>query len=1274
MKQTTNIHIEKLKELKHKLESKQMSTLIGAGFSMNVSEIFPLWSDLLYDMTYFLYGKEIEEAYSNTPLKRRVKKDEFLQEKIKNYINTIGYLNIVSEYNKRKGFSEAIATYIEEKTPKVIEETGKKYLVNSIKGQNNKEDFNESMLDLHRLLINLPWNNIYTTNYDEMLELAIDGNDENNLKSILSEINSRIEQLYNELQALLYDEKKFKTKLHELENNEKVYIDYTNTEKENQTIQYSDEYKKIKQKLSTVEYSILSKKNQIEQSDKELIKVKKELDKCLKVVVHSSELGIKRNKNLIKLHGTLRKENTKYGFDNDSQNHYIISKEDYESYPQKHEAFTQLMRISLLQESYCLIGFSGDDPNFLEWVKWVRDVLEKQEVVDKTHKIYLINLGKNDLSKEKELFFENHSIFSINLDNEEVISFLEKEVDFKFNSNSTNRRKEILRLLLNYFKNDDFDSPNIFLEQHKAKKYDELWDNLKELNLQKINIDQILESYDQIVTNHNFYKIKSQDDIYSNNKKNLLIYSIRLLQDLNKEKDKQSKLLDIILIAFLDITLPYNRFWSEEDILFVESILINNEQKNMYGKVKLRTSVLQGNKIEFSKITNEIEFDENFLNYEKIVLNAFLLNFKEVKSILKKWNPNITEYILKKAGLLSFFKISQAVEYLKEKKEFFENGKTKDLLFFYQYLSFLKIDIGFYSTKQMKLNSSISIFENKGYKGIYKYFDDFNESLKGKEEKINHYGAGRFTISNEVIFSNALSKEDKAIQYIQLLIELGLPLRSNFYVLQEDKKWYEAFKLIFEEYPIPCLYYSLQYNSEKLIRRIAQDYVFSDKLANFITKKLPELLDIYLDEETPHNTKKTILYFCSELFIGVDSNLWEDKFLKIWKLNQFQKNAFDYRKNEEYMFIVKGIPYTKNVKTFRAIVASCLDNINEDTSIDFLYHVAKNTYFNKSKSFQTTSLSKNINQIIQKLSKDELNWFIIGNLNDILTDEQLNKIDEQIENINLDSLNSVNVWRILFYYLKKKPSLKTKFKKGLIRNKNLFNSGLNEDGSLSMGNYHIELNFLNNKRFWNKSEAIAIYNRLLNEFEKIEKWKTKGDNNSFKSILQEMLLFLESENQKLKDIDTYESLKHKVLNQYNKDKEYSKLTEAFSLNEKNKIIWALAEMSLDIKKKDNKNEINISFVLLLNRILSKNLIALEAIVNYIAVWINDKQNKHFFTEHKTLLLLILDNYSNDFPENVDVPFLQKQLIKLAEGYKKLFGKTIETEAWENIKKSRRFFN
>ena len=89
------------------------------------------------------------------------------------------------------------------------------------------------------------------------------------------------------------------------------------------------------------------------------------------------------------------------------------------------------MRISLLQESYCLIGFSGVDPNFLEWIKWVRDVLERNRDSKKTYKIYLVEVRKSKTLDDKELFYENFRICKISLEDDAIIEFLENETGLK---------------------------------------------------------------------------------------------------------------------------------------------------------------------------------------------------------------------------------------------------------------------------------------------------------------------------------------------------------------------------------------------------------------------------------------------------------------------------------------------------------------------------------------------------------------------------------------------------------------------------------------------------------------------------------------------------------------------------------------------------------------------------------------------------------------------------------------------------------------------------
>ena len=67
---------------------------------------------------------------------------------------------------------------------------------------------------------------------------------------------------------------------------------------------------------------------------------------------------------IIKLHGSLP-----------SQTPFIITEEDYRTYPKCFAPFVNTVRQSLIENAFVLIGFSGDDPNFLEWTGWIRDEL-----------------------------------------------------------------------------------------------------------------------------------------------------------------------------------------------------------------------------------------------------------------------------------------------------------------------------------------------------------------------------------------------------------------------------------------------------------------------------------------------------------------------------------------------------------------------------------------------------------------------------------------------------------------------------------------------------------------------------------------------------------------------------------------------------------------------------------------------------------------------------------------------------------------------------------
>ena len=81
-------------------------------------------------------------------------------------------------------------------------------------------------------------------------------------------------------------------------------------------------------------------------------------------VTKSSELTTAFAPRIIKLHGSFP-----------SQTPFIITEDHYRAYPRKFAPFVNSVRQSLLENSFVLVGFSGDDPNFLEWTGWIRDEL-----------------------------------------------------------------------------------------------------------------------------------------------------------------------------------------------------------------------------------------------------------------------------------------------------------------------------------------------------------------------------------------------------------------------------------------------------------------------------------------------------------------------------------------------------------------------------------------------------------------------------------------------------------------------------------------------------------------------------------------------------------------------------------------------------------------------------------------------------------------------------------------------------------------------------------
>lgn len=78
---------------------------------------------------------------------------------------------------------------------------------------------------------------------------------------------------------------------------------------------------------------------------------------------------------------------------------YIMTREDYRRYPLAHPEMVNTARQAFLESLMCLIGFSGDDPNFQSWLGWLRDVIGKDRICP----TYLVTYKQGYHDAEKSL-------------------------------------------------------------------------------------------------------------------------------------------------------------------------------------------------------------------------------------------------------------------------------------------------------------------------------------------------------------------------------------------------------------------------------------------------------------------------------------------------------------------------------------------------------------------------------------------------------------------------------------------------------------------------------------------------------------------------------------------------------------------------------------------------------------------------------------------------------------------------------------------------------
>ena len=125
--------------------------------------------------------------------------------------------------------------------------------------------------------------------------------------------------------------------------------------------------------------------------------LEKVIDRKYSVVVRMDDLTFMEKPRIAKLHGSFP-----------STLPFVVTEEDYRKYPVESALFVNTVQQSLVENTLCLIGFSGDDPNFLKWIGWVRDNLGAE-----SPKMYLV--GVLSLSESQRKLLERRNVIPVDM-------------------------------------------------------------------------------------------------------------------------------------------------------------------------------------------------------------------------------------------------------------------------------------------------------------------------------------------------------------------------------------------------------------------------------------------------------------------------------------------------------------------------------------------------------------------------------------------------------------------------------------------------------------------------------------------------------------------------------------------------------------------------------------------------------------------------------------------------------------------------------------------
>ena len=495
------------------------------------------------------------------------------------------------------------------------------------------------------------------------------------------------------------------------------------------------------------------------------------------------------------------------------------------------------------------------------------------------------------------------------------------------------------------------------------------------------------------------------------------------------------------------------------------------------------------------------EVGENWAIYEQIQRHLFNLDFSKSKELICNWNAK-DYWLQNKAMRMAVYedKYKEAQKILDEtiKKEKNPSEKLYEVI------------LANFISRTWPQPYSTDSYWRYGLDGQGDLLNFMMSSLRDKKQKPKRRG---WIGSTWNIGSNH-GEYVKSLRILQFIIDSGIYVSLPGFIMIDVANWYIVFRNLYEYFPYPCFFYSIQYNERDVQRRIGEDYAYNVKLQKFNEDILIKSLYAIGKDETPASFKNGILNVTATMYIAVDEELWFEQF-KNSVFEAFLQRLQDIKDSDELFFNVKfalgSIRNPDNIYwAFQQLISRY--SMNNGVISDIIVNNLLIQHIQKEFKINDTLLFPNV------LDRNTLLLLDTLNSEGFLSEELISSICEVIHKTDVQDIPHDRVMLFQLFNLVKNDKESIEKIKGCFLSMNIWHCGFLSDKEFGWTEpMYIRLNLLYDKISWTDDEFEIIKDNLIKNVSLYDKaHKSLHEDSFMKSIqvryLSDMIKFIDGLN------------------------------------------------------------------------------------------------------------------------------------------------------------------